>query len=150
MSSPQQPDITLQEPLVKLDASFTDAMSAIDAAIQLLIDEGHVNPEYLEDVRNREKKTTSYIGNHVAIPHGLDSTRSHVITSAISLIQVPDGVPFGNEIAYLVIGIAGKDDGHLAILSNLAMTLVDEDKVFALRHATDLTTINSILMGQNQ
>lgn len=147
MSSPQQPDLTLRDPLVALDAAFTDSTSVIDAAIQLLVDEGHVTPEYIEDVRNRERKTTSYIGNHVAIPHGLDPTRSHVITSAISFIQVPRGVPFGEETAYLVIGIAGKGDEHLPMLAQLAETLVDEDKVDALRRATDLFSINSILAG---
>lgn len=148
MSSAQQISLTLRDSMVALDAAFTDSASAIDAAIQLLVDGGNVTREYMDDVRQRERNTTSYIGNHVAIPHGLDPTRSHVISSAISFVQVPQGVLFGEETAYLVIGIAGKGDEHLPMLARLAETLIDESKVEALRRATDHSMVNSILAGE--
>lgn len=145
MASAATAAIRLQPSLVRLDASPADSRSAIETAVRMLVEEGHATAEYLDDVWEREGRTTSYIGNHVAIPHGLDPTRSHILTSAVSLVQVPEGVPFGDEVAYLVFGIAGKDDEHLPLLSGLALALADEDNVEALRRAPDLRTVNAIL-----
>lgn len=147
MPTPQQHALCLDTSLVTLGAELEDSTSAIDAAIDLLISTGHVTPGYREDVHRREQETTSYIGNHVAIPHGLDPTRSHVVNSGFSLVQVPGGVRFGAETAYLVIGIAGKNDEHLTMLAQLATVLVDDEKVESLRRANDVHAINAVLSG---
>ena len=112
---------------------------AIQMAGQILLDNGYVKPEYLDDMRAREELVTTYIGNNVAIPHGLHTSGDNILHSGISFIQVPNGVEFGDEreskIAYLVIGIAGKDGGHMEILSKVALILTDMDQVERLRTA---------------
>ena len=42
-------------------------------------------------------------------------------------MQYPEGVDFGDEKAYLVIGIAGVGDEHLEILGNIVASLEDEE-----------------------
>ena len=43
--------------------------------------------------------------------------------SGIVVMQYPEGVKLGDETAYIIVGIAGKDNDHLAILANIATTL---------------------------
>lgn len=42
------------------------------------------------------------------------------------LLQYPDRVPFGDEEAKLIFGIADVGDEHLEILGNICMALEDE------------------------
>lgn len=55
----------------------------------------------------------------------------------ISRSLVLDGVVFGDDLAYLVIGIAGVGDDHLEILSNIAISLEDETLVDKLKNTSD-------------
>ena len=75
----------------------------------------------------REEMTTTFMGNLVAIPHGTDDAKKEVQNSGIAIIQVPEGVDFGDgNIVKLIIGIAGKGDEHLDILSNIAIVVSEE------------------------
>lgn len=47
--------------------------------------------------------------------------------SGLSILQFPKGVKFGDETAYIVIGIAGIGNEHLTILNNIA-TMLDESE----------------------
>ncbi|MBR6268536.1 MAG: PTS sugar transporter subunit IIA, partial [Selenomonadaceae bacterium] len=66
---------------------------------------------------------STYIGKGIAIPHGENAVKDQVIKSGIVVLQYPDGVQFGNDMAHLIVGIAGKDNDHLAILANIATTM---------------------------
>jgi PTS system mannitol-specific IIA component len=70
------------------------------------------------------------MGNAVAIPHGTGDSKQWITTSGLSIITVPEGVEYGDgNVARLVIGIAGKGDEHLEILSKIATVCEDEDNV---------------------
>ena len=70
------------------------------------------------------------MGNFVAIPHGTDEAKSEVKESGIAIIQVPEGVDFGDgNIVKLIFGIAGKGNEHLDILSNIAIVVSEEENV---------------------
>lgn len=102
---------------------------AIEMAGQILVDGGYVTPEYIKEMKKREEEISTYIGNGVAIPHGTGASRRYIKTSGISVIQFPDGIDFGGgQIAYLVIGIAGKENEHLKILQNLALICQDPEE----------------------
>ena len=65
---------------------------------------------------------TTYIGNGVAIPHSIPEYVQYIRHSGIVIAQYPEGVDFGNgNVAHLVIGIAGKGDDHLQVLSQIAI-----------------------------
>lgn len=130
---------------IKLNASFATKQEAIQQAGQLLVDGNHVLPDYITSMQERESIVTTYIGNGVAIPHGTNESKQMIKSTGISIIQVPDGVDFGGgNIAYLVIGIAGKNDEHLEILSNIAIICSEEENVHQLVKATSAEEIIEI------
>jgi mannitol/fructose-specific phosphotransferase system IIA component len=109
-----------------------------------------VLPEYLAAMQEREKVCTTYIGNGVAIPHGVNEAKKSILKSGISVIQFPEGVDFGDgNIAYLVIGIAGKNDEHLAILANLAELISDEDIIKPLYTEQNKEQLYKVFTQQN-
>lgn len=118
-----------------LNASFHDKTEAIQAAGKILVQNGYVDEKYIDDMLEREKVVSTYIGNNIAIPHGITESKERIKSSGISFIQVPDGVKFGEEIAYLVIGIAGKNNEHIDMLGNIAIAVSDMDNVEKLIHA---------------
>lgn len=120
----------LSEDTIILNAKVDDKESAIQLAGQLLVNNGYVEEAYIDKMLERESLTSTYIGNHVAIPHGTEDAKSAVKTSGISIVQIPEGVDFGgNNVAKLVIGIAGKDNEHLQILSKIAIVCSEPENV---------------------
>lgn len=115
---------------VLLNARASDKESAIQMAGRLLVENGFVEEAYIDKMLERETVTSTYIGNHVAIPHGTEEAKRLVRAPGISIVQIPEGVDFGDgRVAKLVIGIAGKGDEHLQILSKIALVCSDPEKV---------------------
>lgn len=109
---------------------------AIERVGNLLIDRGYVKPNYIEGMKAREEEVTTYMGNGVAIPHGMNEYKKEILESGIVIAQYPNGVDFGDgNTAYIVIGIAGKGDEHMEILSKIALTVQYEENVERLRNA---------------
>ncbi|ADU28248.1 PTS sugar transporter subunit IIA [Ethanoligenens harbinense] len=116
--------------------------AAIERVGNLLVQGGYVQPDYIQGMKAREAEFTTYIGNGIAIPHAINEYKKDIINTGIVIAQYPDGVDFGaGNVAYLVIGIAGKNDEHLEILSKIALTIQDDANVQKMRHATDTEEI---------
>ena len=94
-------------------------------------------------MHEREKVVTTYIGMGVAIPHGIGEAKKQIEKSGVVVLQYPNGVKFGDELAYLVIGIAGTGNEHLEILSNIATSLEDVDLVEKLNNTKNKQDILS-------
>lgn len=122
---------------IKLGQSAATKEEAIQAAGELLNKLGYVDEAYIPAMQEREKLATTYMGMGIAIPHGTSEAKGTVKKSGIVVLQYPDGVPFGDEKANLVFGIAGVGDEHLDILSNICNALEDEEIMNALLTATD-------------
>ena len=110
---------------------------AIERAGKMIVKEGYVNNNYIAAMQEREKIVSTYIGMGIAIPHGVGEAKKEVKESGIVVLQYPDGVVFGDDLAYLVIGIAGVGDDHLEILSNIATSLEDETLVDKLKNTNN-------------
>jgi PTS system mannitol-specific IIC component len=110
---------------------------AIKRAGHALISSGYVSEDYVDAMLQREEIVSTYIGNGVAIPHGVGKARDLIISSGLVVLQYPQGIDYNGNTAYLVIGISGKDNDHIKILSNIAEQLSDEDSAQALWTATD-------------
>ncbi len=107
---------------------------------------GCIQEEYINAMLEREKKVSVYIGNGVAIPHGIGGSEKYILKSGISFLQIPKGISFGEgKTAYLVIGIAGIEDEHLDILAKIAVACSDINKVKCLRNAGSKEKIKEIL-----
>jgi PTS system mannitol-specific IIA component len=120
-----------------LHARFFDKWEAIKACGDILFQQGYVRKEYINDMIEREELASVYIGNHVAIPHGIANSEKNILKSGIAFIQIPDGVDFDGEKAYIMIGIAGKDGTHIDILSNIATVCMDTENIEILRTTED-------------
>jgi PTS system mannitol-specific IIA component len=115
---------------VILNAKVKSKKEAIELAGKLLVQGNHVTEEYIDKMIEREEDLTTYIGNGVAIPHGTMDSKQWIRSTGISIVQIPDGVDFGNgNTAYLLFGIAAAGDEHLEILSNLALICSEEENV---------------------
>ena len=120
-----------------LGLSSESKEEAIERAGKILVKEGYVNNNYIAAMQEREKIVSTYIGMGIAIPHGVGEAKKEVEKSGIVVLQYPDGVVFGDDLAYLVIGIAGVGDDHLERLSNIATSLEDETLVDKLKKTSD-------------
>ncbi|KQR26647.1 PTS mannitol transporter subunit IICBA [Deinococcus sp. Leaf326] len=114
---------------------------AVVRAGEQLVKSGYVSSDYVPAMLEREKVVSTYIGNGIAIPHGVGAAKAAIKTSGIVVNQYPDGVDFDGERAYLVIGIAGAGDEHLQILSRIADALEDEATVMRLARTRDADEI---------
>ncbi|MCA0173794.1 PTS sugar transporter subunit IIA [Bacillus sp. RAR_GA_16] len=135
---------------VLLNETAATKEEAIRMAGQILVDNGYVDESYLEQMQEREKITTTYMGNSVAIPHGTEDAKKAVKHSGLSIIQLREGVDFGDgNIAKIIIGIAGKDNEHLEILSQIAIVCSEEENVEELIHADSKETLISMFNEVN-
>ncbi|EOR28024.1 PTS system mannitol-specific transporter subunit IIC [Clostridium sartagoforme AAU1] len=119
----------LSEKNILLGLKSETKEEAIERAGKLLVSRGYVKEEYIDAMQERERVVSTYIGMGVAIPHGIGEAKRQIEASGIVVLQYPEGVNFGEELAYLVIGIAGVGDEHLEILSNIAISLEDLELV---------------------
>lgn len=96
----------------------------------ILVKNGYVEPSYIDKMQEREKLTSTFMGNNVAIPHGTEDSKDAVLETGISVVTVPEGVDFGDgNIVKVLIGIAGKGDEHLEVLSKIAIVLSEEENI---------------------
>ncbi|GGK29623.1 mannitol-specific phosphotransferase enzyme IIA component [Caldalkalibacillus thermarum] len=120
----------LKKENIVLRSSVTDKTEAIRLAGNILVNQGYVEPAYVDKMFEREALASTYMGNFVAIPHGTEDARNLVKHAGISVVQIPDGVDYGDgHTAKILIGIAGKNDEHLAILSKIAIVCSEEENI---------------------
>jgi multiphosphoryl transfer protein len=130
--------IALEVGSVRLGASPATKEEAIRMVAGLLADGGHIDPAYAESMLGREKVANTYLGEGIAIPHGMLKDREMIRQTGIAVVQVPSGVEWnpGEEVR-LVVGIAAASDEHLQILANLTQVLADADEVERLSTTSD-------------
>lgn len=147
--TPQVAEQVLEKPLfpvenIVLGASFQDKNAAISACADILIEGGYVKPFYKQEMFAREEDLSVYLGDGVAMPHGLTQSDS-ILHSGICFVQVPDGVDFDGNTAYLLVGVAGKGEEHVQLLGQIAQALTEDNNIQKLREAKDKQTVLSIL-----
>jgi mannitol PTS system EIIA component len=135
---------------IVLNAKFASKEEAIQRTGEVLVSQGYVEAAYIPKMLEREKLASTYMGNFVAIPHGTEDSKSAVLTSGIAIVQVPEGVDFGEgRLVKLLVGIAGKNNEHLDILSNIAIVLSEEENIQTLVEAQSAEDILAIFESVN-
>jgi len=137
--------------LAQIDLNGTAATpgDAIDTAGKLLVQAGAVNPEYISFMHDREKLMSTYMGNYLAIPHGTNEGKDTIVQSGLSFVRYDTPIDWnGNEVRF-VVGIAGKDGGHMEVLSKIALIFSDETQVEALLAAKTPEDVMSLLGDVN-
>ncbi len=117
----------LNKSSILVGQEFKDKKEATVAAGNLLLQNGYITKEYIDSMIEKLETQTfaTYIGNGVAIPHGMSSGEKHVLHTGISVIQIPNGVKWIEEMAYIVVGIAANSDKHMDVLASLADNIED-------------------------
>ena len=116
----------------------SDSMNdAIEHAGGLLVARGSISDEYIDGMKQRETKASTYLGNGVALPHGLLESKEYIRSTGIVVVQHPDGVDWQAGTAHLVVGLAAVGDDHVRVLSQLAEILQDEELCETLCRTTD-------------
>lgn len=135
---------------ILLNQAIDTKEEAIRLTGKILVDNGYVEPSYVDTMFEREEMTTTYMGNFIAIPHGTDEAKAKVKETGIVIIQVPEGVDFGDgNIVKLIFGIAGKGDDHLTILSSIAIVVSEEVNVEKIVNASTKEEVLSFFEGVN-
>jgi mannitol/fructose-specific phosphotransferase system IIA component len=121
---------------ILLNCSETSKEQVIREIGSLLVESGYVTNHYIEAMLERENTFATYMGNGIALPHGVESAKEDVLKSGIAVMIFPQGVLWGEEMAKVVIGIAAKGEEHLDILGNIALKLGEEEAVEKLMSMT--------------
>ncbi len=143
--SPSTNQDVLRRENIFLNQQFSSKEEAIRFAGRVLADGGYVDESYIEAMIERDKITTTYMGNDVAIPHGTDEAKKSVRKSGVTIIQVPEGIDYDGQKVRLIFGIAGKDGGHLEILSAIAITCSEMENVEKMATAKTADEILNII-----
>ena len=132
---------------IQTNKSFSDNIEATIAAGKILFDNGYVQKEYIDSMLEKleTQSFATYIGNGVAIPHGMAEGSKYVNSTGISIIQVPDGIEWNEERAFIVVGIAANSDDHMNVLASLADAIEDLDEAKKLWSETSVDKIFDLL-----
>ena len=114
---------------IDLHGTATTSADAIDEAGRILVQTGAVTAEYPRYMHDRESVVSTYMGNFLAIPHGTNEGKDTVLASALSFVRYDDPIDWGGNPVRFVVGIAGKDGGHMDVLSRIALIFSDEEQV---------------------
>ena len=135
---------------IKVPGTARSKDEAIREAGEILVQAGAVGPAYVEAMFEREKSVSTYMGNYLAIPHGTNEAKDSINRSALSVVRYDSPVDWdGNEVRFAV-GIAGLNNGHLEILSKIAVVFADTDEVDRLVGAASAEEIYDLLNAVNQ
>ena len=121
---------------IKLSGSATTRDDAIREVGDLLVGAGAVTQAYADAMFDREAAVSTYMGNLLAIPHGTNEAKDGIISSALAFIRYDSPIDWDGNPVRFVVGIAGKGDDHLGILSGIAIAFSDEATVEKLQAAS--------------
>lgn len=134
---------------IRLNGSASNKEEVIRFVAAELVAKGNVAAGYEVGMLNRETQTSTFLGNGIAIPHGTLDTRDLVKETGVQIIQLPQGVEWGEgNTAYVVIGIAAKSDEHLTLLRQLTTVLSDEEAAAILAKTQNLDEFIAVLSGK--
>ena len=127
--------------LVTLDAPLgTDKQSVIRALAERVVAQGRAKSaqELFDDAWAREQKDETGLPGGIGIPHARSAS---VTEPTLAFARLTPGVDFGApdgpaDIVFLIAAPAGADEAHLAVLSQLARSLMNDQFMSGLRAAS--------------
>lgn len=92
--------------------------------------EGYTDDNYTQAMLEKETIFNTYMGNFVALPHGIEAAKKDIRKTGIVLMTVPEGQEWdAAEKPKVIIGVAAVGDEHLEILSKIALSFSDADGI---------------------
>lgn len=141
-----QNEVLIKESILT-QQSFLSKEEATIMSGEILLKNGYIEKEYIDSMLEKleTQSFATYIGNGVAIPHGMAEGSQYVKHTGISVMQVPEGVLWTEEMAYVIVGIAANSDDHMEVLSALADAIEEEDDAKKLWKETSSEKIFNLL-----
>ena len=130
---------------IRVGLSAADRWDAVRQCGAVLEELGAVDDGYGLLMLEREHSVSTFVGEGVAIPHGTEAARGLVRRTALAVLQFPAGVDWGGQTVTTCVAIAARGDEHIAMLSALALLLLEPDQAAALRAASDPEEIYTLL-----
>lgn len=135
----------LPEKNIVIDDSIDTKEKALEKISRMLVDGGYTTEKYLDGVKEKEEEFHTNMGNGLAIPHGSYAFKKEILNTGLAVIVNKKGITWNDEKVYLVVGIAGKGDEHLEILSKIATEFDTEEKVREIVELGDKEKIKKAL-----
>jgi PTS system mannitol-specific IIA component len=135
---------------INLHGTATTASEAVDEAGRILVATGAVTADYPRYMHDREALVSTYMGNFLAIPHGTNEGKDTVLGSALSFTRYDNAIDWNGNPVRFVVGIAGKDGGHMDVLSSIALIFSDEEQVDRLLVAETPEEVFELLGDVNE
>jgi len=143
---------TITPGLVSLDAPLgTDKSAVIRALAARVVAQGRAtDAEALyADAWDREQKDETGLPGGIAIPHAKSAA---VTTPSLAFARLKPGVDFGApdgaaDLVFLIAAPADAAEAHLAVLSKLARSLMQEDFTAGLRAASSDDEVVAIVQA---
>ena len=134
---------------INLHGTATTPAEAIDEVGRMLVQTGAVTSDYVAFMHDREATVSTYMGNFLAIPHGTNEGKDTISKSALSFVRYDNPIDWGGNEVRFVVGIAGKDGGHMEVLSSIAVVFSEDDDVAKLLAAETPEEILELLGDVN-
>lgn len=134
---------------VRIHPGAATQEQALQEATDILVAAGAVTDAYVDAMRQREQTVSTYMGNGLAIPHGTNETKDEILASGLSVVRYDGGVDWSGDEVSFVIGIAGRGDEHLEILSQIALLFSEDDEVAKLAAAQSENELYELLAAVN-
>ncbi|AFG36783.1 phosphoenolpyruvate--protein phosphotransferase [Spirochaeta africana] len=138
---------SIEEQNIHLNAQPKNKTDAIKLAGRLLADSGKIGSRYIKSLLKREAVSNTYIGSGIAIPHGMTTDRHHIRETAVAVVQVPDGVAWGEDTVYVIVCLAAKSDEHIDLIRRLTHLIDDPQALQLLRETDSRQDIIGVLTG---
>jgi len=140
----------LQENMIDLNISVKNWEEALQRGAQLLIDDGGVEPRYLDAMLSMVKELGPYvvIAPGLALGHaGHDQGVNRTCFSLVTLKTPVDfGVPVNDPVSIVFSFAAPNKEEHMQALRDLALFCSESKNLAAIRAATHKKQIRELLI----
>ena len=140
----------LDKKSINLNLKSTDKTSVINELVDLVDASGNLNDknEYKQEILAREAKSTTGIGEGIAIPHAkTKAVKKACLASGVSKTGIDydslDGAP--SNLFFMIAAPDGANDTHLEVLSRLSTILMDENFRSSLINASSADEFLSLI-----
>lgn len=140
----------LKKERIKLNMNDSSKEQALESLVDLLYDSGALNDKegFMADVMERERVSTTGIGNGIAIPHGKSES---VRETTVAVGQLSNGIDWDSMdakpvrlVVLLAVNEKDRTGVHIKLLSQMARKLASEETCERLAEAESAEEIMKI------
>ncbi|NOH21577.1 PTS sugar transporter subunit IIA [Vibrio europaeus] len=135
--------------VIRVHAEASDWKDAVQKSCQALLDNGAVEPSYVEAIFRSHQELGPYyvVGPGMAMPHARPEDGVNRLSFAITVIQ--NGVKFdseGNDPVKMLVTLAATDsDSHVGAISKLAELFMNEEHVEQICNAQSVDDVLAVI-----